>query len=67
VKRSKRILILGICVEVVLGALLLLLLNQFGANSAETTRRIGTALGGAMGALGGFFAIWWFFLRRSGD
>lgn len=38
-----------------------------GQNSAETARRIGTALGAITGALGVFFFGWWFLIHRSGE
>jgi hypothetical protein len=66
-KKSKRIAILGICIELMLGALMVGLLLTIGQSSAETARRIGTSIGGIMGALGGFFAIYWFNRKRSGN
>jgi hypothetical protein len=62
-KQSKKIAILGIGVEVFLGAIMIALLATFGS-SAETAQRIGTALGGAMGAFGVFCLVWWYVERR---
>ncbi|MEQ1650127.1 MAG: hypothetical protein ABL898_16220 [Hyphomicrobiaceae bacterium] len=66
-KKSSRIGILGIVVVTLLTVGMVFLTLTIGQGSAETTRRIGTALGGAIGALGVFFLAWWILLRRSGQ
>ena len=66
-KKSSRIGILGIVIVSLLGVIMVVLASTIGQGSAETTRRIGTALGGAIGALAVFFAAWWHLLRKSGQ
>lgn len=66
VKTSTRILILGVAVEALLGALMIYLMATIAPGNAEAARRIPIALGGAMGTLGVFFGIWWYQLRKSG-
>ena len=66
-KKSSRIFVLAFGVEVLLGVVMMFLLYSVGQSSPETATRIGTSLGGVMGALGLFLALWGIFLRRSGS
>jgi Kef-type K+ transport system membrane component KefB len=66
-RKSSRIAALGIAVVALLAIAMVLLAATIGQSSAETARRIGTALGSAIGALGAFFLGWWYLLRRSGQ
>jgi hypothetical protein len=66
-RKSSRIAVLGIAVVALLAIAMGILASTIGQNSAETIRRIGTALGSAIGALGSFFLGWWYLLRRTGQ
>jgi hypothetical protein len=66
-RKSSRIAVLGVAVVALLAIAMVILASTIGQNSAETTRRIGTALGSAIGTLGAFFLGWWYLLQRSGQ
>lgn len=66
-RKSSRIGLLGVAIVALLTVGMIILASTIGQSSAETARRIGTALGGAIGALGAFFLGWWYLLRRSGE
>jgi uncharacterized membrane protein YccC len=66
-RKSSSIGMLGIVIVALLAMVMVILASTIGQNSAETARRIGTALGSAIGALGAFFLAWWYLLRRSGQ
>ncbi len=67
-KQSKRVLILLIGVEAffLIGgiALILMIRQSSGENSAETISRIGTVMGTFMGGFGAFVGIWYFLARN---
>jgi hypothetical protein len=63
-KQSKKIAILGIGIQGVLAAIIVVLMLTIGNSSAETARRIGTSIGGIMGAWGAFSLIWWYLARK---
>lgn len=72
-KKSTRILILGLVFEVLLFLLGAWLLNGLATgslqptnNAAETGKTILTVLGSAMGVIAGVFGVVWFSLQRKG-
>ena len=71
-KRSTRVVLVGIILEVLLGGIAWLLLSKLdsgdlhAANSvAETTSTITTIIGAAMGGLAALLAVMWFVIRRA--
>ena len=66
-KKSTRVGILGIVLVLVLAAGMFYLELTIGQSSTETAKRIGEVFGAAIGALGVFFFVWWFAMRRSGE
>jgi hypothetical protein len=73
-KKSKRILILAVAVEVLLAAIMVGLTLQLKSLATmepsfneEAAARIGTAIGAATGALGVFFVLFALHLRKQGD
>jgi hypothetical protein len=73
-KKSKRIVILAVVIELVLATIMAALYLQLQALAKiepsfneEAAARIGTAIGGAMGALGSFLLIYALLLYRRGD
>ncbi len=66
-KRSKRIFIIGMGVEIaLLGGWIFLsryALAGHAFDSAETLSRIGTVFGGTMGATGVYFSLMWYLAR----
>jgi 1,6-anhydro-N-acetylmuramate kinase len=63
-KLSSRLAILGAGIQAALFMLMLILMQKFGTASAETARRIMEVYGGAAGALGVAFLVWWYAQRR---
>jgi hypothetical protein len=73
-KKSKRILMLGVFIEAFLAsvAVFLIVQTKSGAlgvvvSQEETIGRIGSAIGAAIGALGVFFILFWLHLRKQGE
>ena len=73
-KKSKRIVILFVVVEVLLAAIMVFLTLQVRSGAWQTTispeetiGRIGSSIGGVMGALGAFLLIFAWVLRRRGE
>ncbi len=75
-RKSKRMLILFLIVEVLLVAIMIGLVWYVKTSALPTTspeealvpiRRIGEAMGGVMGALGAFLLIFAWLLRRRGE
>jgi uncharacterized protein (TIGR03382 family) len=73
-KKSRRIVILFVIVEVLLAAIMSFLILQVNSgalqsnlNSGETVGRIGSSIGGVMGALGCFLLVFAWVLHRRGE
>jgi hypothetical protein len=72
-KKSKRIVILLVVVEALLAAIMIFLTLQVrlgalqSSSPDETIGRIGSSIGGIMGALGGFLLVFAWVLRRRGE
>lgn len=73
-KKSKRILILFAVVEVLLASIMIFLVLQVksgavqpAVSAEETIGRIGSSIGGVMGALGGFLLVFAWVLRKRGE
>ncbi len=73
-KKSKRIVILFVIVEVLLAAIMIFLTLQVRSGAWQTTisaeetiGRIGSSIGGVMGALGAFLLVFAWVLRRRGE